>query len=207
MRTIWEFFDDSFTLAEDTTFNARNIGGKKYSELKKDAKDYFNSYMLTIAVITNSLHSEIRDLFARLQKGMGLNQAELRRALSTNIGIFVESIVNNHKFFRNCGFPDARFKHQDYIDHAIAYLVNGFKNDFKGQILKDVYVNVSPARASELIKDVSNVLDSMDKINEFAIGMFKNKWAFVDCFILIYQNMVENKKVMSKEFATAFIAF
>lgn len=207
LRAIWEFREDKFSTDCDVLINGKKIENKTYSQLSKEAKEYFNKYNLTIANIKNAAHNEIRDLFARLQKGMGLNQAELRRALSTHIGTYVESIVDNHKFFTTCGFPDLRNKHQDYIDHVIAYLVNDFKYDFKGQSLKDVYLNVSPIQATQLIKDVTTVLDEMEKINQYKVGMFKNKWAFVDTFILINQNKNDEKKVMHKEFNTAFIEF
>lgn len=207
LRTIWEFYEDKFSLGKNISFNGTSLEGKKYSELNNDAKDFFNFFSLTIAQIVEANHNEIRDLFARLQKGMGLNQAELRRALSTHIGSYVESIVDNHNFFKKCGFPDLRNKHQDYIDHVIAYMVNDFKYDFKGQSLKDVYMNVSPIQATQLIKDVANVLDEMEKINSYSIGIFRNKWAFVDTYIIIFQNRQEGKKVLHKEFTNAFNEF
>ena len=207
LRTIWEFYEDKFSLGKNISFNGTSLEGKKYSELNIDAKDFFNSFSLTIAQIVEANHNEIRDLFARLQKGMGLNQAELRRALSTHIGSYVESIVDNHNFFKKCGFPDLRNKHQDYIDHVIAYMVNDFKYDFKGQSLKDVYMNVSPIQATQLIKDVANVLDEMEKINSYSIGIFRNKWAFVDTYIIIFQNRQVGKKVLHKEFKNTFNEF
>lgn len=207
LRTIWEFYEDKFSLGKNISFNGISLEGKRYSELSIEAKDFFNSFKLTIAQIVEANHNEIRDLFARLQKGMGLNQAELRRALSTNIGSYVESIVDNHNFFKKCGFPDLRNKHQDYIDHVIAFMVNDFKYDFKGQSLKDVYMNVSPTQAAQLIKDVANVLDDMEKINSYSIGIFRNKWAFVDTYIVIFNNRLEGKKVLHKEFNYAFNQF
>jgi hypothetical protein len=207
LRTIWEFYEDKFSLGKNITFNSIALDGKKFSELNEQAQNYFKHFSLTIALIVKANHNEIRDLFARLQKGMGLNQAELRRALSTHIGSYVESIVDNHVFFKNCGFPDLRNKHQDYIDHVIAYMVNDFLFDFKGQSLKDVYVNISALQATQLIMDVANVLDDFEKINSHSVGIFRNKWAFVDSFILIYQNRKDSKKVMHKEFVSAFNQF
>lgn len=207
LRTIWEFMDDKFVIGSDIKFNGRTISNKKYSQLDKEAKQHFDQFPITIATIKKAEQKEIRELFARLQKGMGLNQAELRRALSTNIGTYVESIVNNHKFFVNCGFSDSRNKHQDYIDHVIAFLVNDFKSDFKGQSLRDVYINVSPLQATQLVKNITLILNDMDKINAYKIGMFRNKWAFVDTFILIYQNNLNDKKIMHKEFSVAFQEF
>lgn len=207
LRTIWDFYEDKFSLGKNVNFNGTSLDGKIFSEFKPDAKNYFNSFSLTIAKIVEANHNEIRDLFARLQKGMGLNQAELRRALVTHIGSYVESIVDNHNFFKKCGFQDLRNKHQDYIDHVIAFLVNGFNNDFKGQSLQDVYINVSPLQATQLIKDIANVLDDMEKVNSNSIGIFRNKWAFVDTFILIYQNRKMGKKILSKGFTSAFNKF
>ena len=100
LRTIWEFYEDKFSLGKNVSFEGTSLDGKKYSELNIDTKTFFKSFTLTIAQIIEANHSEIRDLFARLQKGMGLNQAELRRALSTHIGSYVESIVDNHNFFK-----------------------------------------------------------------------------------------------------------
>lgn len=207
LRTIWEFYEDKFSLGKSISFDGTSLEGKKYSELNNDAKLFFNSFKLTITQIVEANHNEIRDLFARLQKGVGLNQAELRRALSTHIGSYVETIVDNHNFFKECGFPDLRNKHQDYIDHVIAFMVNDFKKDFKGQSLKDLYMNVSPTQATQLIKDVANVLDDMEKINSFSIGIFRNKWAFVDTYIIIFQNRQQGKKILHKEFTNAFNQF
>lgn len=207
LRTIWDYLENKFALGKETIYKGTSLEGKKFSDLGKEEKEYFASYNLTIALIINAAQNEIRDLFARLQKGMGLNQAELRRALSTHIGAYVESIVDNHRFFKTCGFADLRYKHQDYIDHVIAFMVNDFKYDFKGQSLRDVYVTVSPLQATQLIKDVASVLDDMEKINSYSVGIFKNKWAFVDSYILIYQKKKEEKKVMHKEFVSAFNSF
>jgi hypothetical protein len=207
LRSIWEFCDDQYSIGKHTSFNGTSLEGKKFSALSPDAKVFFLSFKLTIAQIIEANQNEIRDLFARLQKGMGLNQAELRRALSTSIGLYVESVVDNHNFFKSCGFPNLRNKHQDYLDHVIAYMVNDFKYDFKGQILRDVYMNMTPTRAMQLIKDASHVLDEMEKINSFSLGIFRNKWAFVDTFIIIYQNRIEGKKVLHKEFVKTFGEF
>ena len=207
LRTIWEFMEDKITVGSDISISGESIANKKYSQLTHDAKGYFDSFILTIGTIQNAKQSEIRELFARLQKGVGLNQAELRRALSTQIGVYVESIVDNHLFFKNCGIAESRNKYQDYIDHVIAYLVNDFKNDFKGQNLRDTYINISPNQAVQLIREVSVILDDMEKINQFHKGIFRNKWAFVDVFIIINQYRKDNKKVIYKEFTTSFMRF
>ncbi len=207
LRTIIEFLNNEFSLGKETIIDNENLNGKKFNDLSESLKNSFLSYKLTYSVIVDSTHEEIRDLFARLQKGMGLNQAELRRALSTNIGIYVESIVNNHSFFKKCGIPNIRNKHQDYIDHVIAYTINGFKKDFKGQILKDVYMTISPETAENIVKTTTNVLEQMEKINNHSPGIFKNKWGFVDTFILLYQKKEEEYNLPYKLFSMEFNKF
>ncbi|MFD0792070.1 DUF262 domain-containing protein [Mucilaginibacter litoreus] len=201
LRTIHEFINGGFSLGKDTIIDSRNLSGLSFEDLPAEVKTSLNNYKLTYAVIVEATHNEIRDLFARLQKGMGLNQAELRRALSTNIGVYVETIVNTNNFFKNCGISDVRNKHQDYIDHVIAFIVNGFDRDLKGQYLKDVYTTISPEGASDLVRKINQVLEQMEKINSYANGIFKNKWAFVDAFILIYQNLQQGRVAPPKPFA------
>jgi len=58
-----------------------------------------------------------------------------------------------------------------------------------------------------LIKEVSSTLDEMNKVNSHLVGIFKNKWAFVDSFIIICQNKKDGRKIMAKEFAIAFNEF
>jgi uncharacterized protein with ParB-like and HNH nuclease domain len=207
LRTIIEFINNEFPLGTDLQYQSKIISKLYFKELDQETKEYFLNYNLTFSTIIESTHEEIRDLFARLQKGMGLNQAELRRALSTNIGIYVESIVNNHKFFKTCGIPNIRNKHQDYIDHVIAYIVNKFSKDFKGQFLKDVYMTISPEIAGELVRKTSLVLDQMEKINNISPGILKNKWGFVDTFILLYQKLEEDLNFPPKLFALEFLKF
>ncbi|WP_113923489.1 DUF262 domain-containing protein [Cognataquiflexum aquatile] len=203
LRTIWEFYEDKFSIGKDLKFEDENLDGLKFSELPEKVQIFFLSYKLTITTIIESKSNEIRDLFARLQKGMGLNQAELRRALSTQIGSYVESIVDNHRFFKECGFPNLRNKHQDYIDHVISYFVNGFNLDMKGIVLQDVYIKISPYQATQYVKELSLILDAMEKINSYSKGIFKNKWAFVDSFILLFQN--KHRKVDFERFKNRFL--
>lgn len=207
LRTIREFISSEFSLGEKVVFGTEDISDKKYSEISDAAKEFFSSYELTFAIIVEATQEEIRDLFARLQRGMGLNQAELRRALSTHIGTYVETIVDNHRFFANSGILDVRNKRQDYIDHVIAYFVNDFGKDFKGNFLRDVYEQISAEKATEYVKRIARVLDDMEKINRVVPSIFKNKWGFVDSFILIHHFLKQGRKVSINMFASQFISF
>ncbi|WP_343570393.1 DUF262 domain-containing protein [Sphingobacterium sp.] len=204
LRTIAEFCQGNFSLGKESS---QTLQGKKFEDLSIEEKDIFLKYELTFAVIVEADHTEIRDLFARLQRGMGLNQAELRRALSTSIGIFVESIVENHVFFNESRILDIRNKHQDYIDHVIAYFVNGFDKDFKGVHLKDVYESVSPEQATKFIRDLTAVLDEMEAMNSISPGIFRNKWGFVDTAILIFSYLQKGLKANPVLFVKDFLAF
>ncbi len=207
LNSIFDFKKDIFPTNNQTFFGDIDISKKVYSMLCDEIKEHFLDYKLTVAIISQATQKEIRELFARLQKGVGLNQAELRRAMSSHIGSLVESVVDVHPFFKECGITDVRYKSQDFIDHSIAYAVNRFSNDFKGANLKDIYGSVSPEEAIKRIQEVTSVLDDMVKINSYSVGIFKYKWVFLDTFIFLYDLFKANKKINHRLFALDLIKF
>lgn len=212
MRAIWEFIDGDFSLdeADIDNFNTR---GLDFSTLQthEDRFEFFNSYQINIALIKEASQEEIRTLFARLQMGDRLNPVELRHALSSNIGNAIASIVDNHDFFDSeCKISSARYKHQDYLDNAITLSHYDAGKSIKAVDMKFLYTefaNASLNSMQPLLAQVTVVLDYMREINTYKKGIFKNKWAFVDIFYLIYKNLPSIGGINARRFADSLWAF
>lgn len=206
LRAIHEFYNNEFSALKVQTENQcyNNIN---YEDLDEDSKSKFLNYSLTITILIDVSTEKVREIFSRLQMGVGLNQAELRRAIASNISFYVQSIIENHTFFDNCGIKDSRNKHQDYIDHCVGYLHNGFKKDLKGINLREVYIDLSAADLSQLTTHITKILSLMEKVNTYKKGIFKNKWAFVDTFIFLHKNLNFNRKFNPKKYFELFSAF
>lgn len=212
MRAIWEFIDGEFSLdeAEIEDFNTR---GLDFSTLTTHGEklEFFNSYEINIALIKEASQEEIRTLFARLQMGDRLNPVELRHALSSNIGNAIASIVDNHDFFdSDCKISSARYKHQDYLDNAVTLCHYDAGRNIKAVDMKFLYIefaNASLNTMQPLLSQVNVVLNNMKQINSFRKGIFKNKWAFVDVFYLIYKNLSSIESVKPRQFAESMWAF
>jgi uncharacterized protein with ParB-like and HNH nuclease domain len=97
MRAIWEFIENEFKLDEALigNFSTKSLDYQTLKKSKSRLKE-FSAYEINIALIKEASQEEIRTLFARLQMGERLNPAELRHALSSNIGNTIASIVENH---------------------------------------------------------------------------------------------------------------
>jgi hypothetical protein len=192
MRSIWEFIDGEYALneAEINGFNTKAIDYPQLSSITK-IHNSFLDYTINIALIREADLDEIRSLFARLQMGEKLNPAELRHALASNIGNIINSIVENHSFFKvDCKIPNNRYKHQDYLDNALTLSVYDANRSIKAIDIRHLYVEYGNKLLDDLqplMERTNNILNSMEKINSFKKGIFKNKWAFVDIFYLLYK--------------------
>jgi hypothetical protein len=209
---IWDFIENLYELDEALigTLNTKDLN---YHTLKKNQKKLieFNNYEVNVTLIKEANQDEIRTLFARLQMGERLNPAELRHALSSNIGNAIASIVENHNFFdKDCKIVNYRYKHQDYLDNSITLSYYDATRNIKAVDMKFLYTECANLKLNEmqpLLKKVNNVLDIMRKINSHKKGIFKNKWAFVDVFYLLYKNFEKIKEVRPKKFAENFGKF
>lgn len=213
MRAIWDFVsdDDNFNYSLNSTIIEGNkIEKEKFKTLPEIIKNIFLEFELNISIIKNSDQDEIRALFARLQMGEKLNPVELRHATASNIGNLIFSLSENHIFFKECGIPNTRYKHQDYLDHVISLMHFKVERNIKALDLKKLYEEFASEKISTfqpLLKNASRILDMMEQINKYKKGIFKNKWGFVDTFYLIYNNINRIETVKPKNYAKNFISF
>ena len=97
---IWDFIENQYKL-DEALIDTFNTKGLDYDTLKLNKKKLteFSTFKINVTLIKEANQDEIRTLFARLQMGERLNPAELRHALSSNIGNAIVSVVENHNFF------------------------------------------------------------------------------------------------------------
>lgn len=205
IRAITEFMSDDDNekyYLDSAIINGVNTNDLYYDNLG-ELKDDFDNYELNIAIIDDTTPEEIRSLFARLQMGAQLNQVELRHALASNIGSAIFSVVESHPFFKNCRILNTRFKHQDYLDHAMTMVYNLGKSDIKAKNIEKLYKDLANATCDifqNYISKTNTVLDWMNDINDLQKGIFKNKWTFVDTFWLLYLKFDQIEQIDSQKF-------
>lgn len=214
IRAIWEFYEDVYALKKNTIINGDDISSLKYSQLPKKYKTLFQDYELNISNIIAHEEGEINDLFTRLQKGVTLNPPELRHAIPSNIGMYIDKFVGNLKetgfFSSDTKIKDVRFKHQDYIDHVISLIHFEYSRDLKAATMTQLYIDFADKKEDEFIdyfKNARVVLKFMNKMNDYKKGIFKNKWAFVDVFWLLYRNVDNISEMDSDLMAEIFVDF
>lgn len=214
IRAIWEFKVDGYALKKNTIISGDDISGLKYSELPKKYKDLFQNYELNISNIITHEKGEINDLFTRLQKGVTLNPPELRHAMLSSIGAYIDKFVGSQQtrgfFSGDTRISDSRFKHQEYIDHVITLIHFKYSRDLKSAAMTQLYIDFSEKKEDEFgdyFKNARLVLKFMDNMNRHKKGIFKNKWAFVDTFWLLYRNLSNISKLDAKQMAETFVDF
>ncbi|RYE20315.1 MAG: DUF262 domain-containing protein [Sphingobacteriaceae bacterium] len=206
LRAILDFIDDKYKL-DRCVVNNIDFSGKKYSEFSSDEKDIISNYELTISTIEEATSLEVRTLFSRLQMGEHLIPSELRNALASNVSYAINMLATTNPFFASCKIPSSRFKHQDYIAHAIALIHFHNKSDLKASLLLKLYQELAVSYPNEHFKNSAAVLKVMEEVNTKAKFKIINKWAFVDTFYFIYRHIENINQLDTTCYADSFLEF
>lgn len=214
IRAIWEFRDDQYSLKKNTIIGDDDLSLMIYSTLPKKYKDIFLKYDVNISNIISHEEGEINDLFTRLQKGVTLNPPELRHAMLSNIGTYIDKFVENQQelgfFSKDNKIKDVRFKHQEYIDHVITLAHFKYTKDLKAAAMSQFYIHFAEEKESSYsiyFKNAKVVLKYMTRLNEYKNGIFKNKWGFVDAFWYLYRNVSKIQTMDPLKISNIFIEF
>ena len=183
------------------------IGGKKFEDLNPEKKKYFLMYKITVAIVDGAKDEEIRTLFGRLQLGTNLNPAEKRNAIISNIGNHINNFALNHKFFNHSRISKLRYKHQDYMAHAMALIEYANKKDLKAKLLYSLYLDESIVMDSLKMEKIDHVLDRMYEINKVSNVKIINKFAFIDIFWILYLKSNNRDEFNISGFAKEFDSF
>ncbi len=214
MRAIWEFCCTTGYSLDQFNINGDDVKDLSFAKIHADHKNLLTTLIqrkLHFTIIKSSTAEDIRILFARLQMGERLIPVELRHAIASNIGAAIQSVINTHDFFgKDCAIPNARYKHQDYLDHVLSIVNYQGQKDVKAVDIRQLYIDHAKSRMSQLqimLQNTNQVLDYMHMIDKYKKGIFKNKWSFVDMFYLIYSNLQQIKNVKPRNLATNLATF
>lgn len=212
MRSLWEFMsnkNEQKYLLNEAIIKGVNTKKMNYASLGS-LKVGFDDYEVNIAIIEEATPEEIRSLFARLQMGEQLNKVELRHAMASNIGASIISVTETHDFFKESKIAVGRYKHQDYLDHVITLAYYNGATDVKAKNIEDMYkalANSSSDVFNIYIQRANKILDWLKEINALHKGIFRNKWAFVDTFWLLYSHFDNIETIDYLTFKQHFISF
>lgn len=190
LRAIWEFLDGQYSLSKDTLDIGRiRVAGSSFEDLSAKMKNRLRNFEFVIAYIEDAHQPAISEVFSRMQMGIRLNPAELRNAIQTGLRHAIDTTARLHPFFTESRIPAARFKHQDYLAHALSVCHHDLQRDAKAPQLKDDYLHITDsAMYAPLIDSANDILDVLRQVNGRNRRRLTQKWMFVDLFYFLYQN-------------------
>ena len=125
LETVWDFFDNKFSLADDFEYK-RNIMSAvekaygtpektfAFKDFNEHWKEKFKSEQFSVVVIEDADEQDIEDLFSRLNNAEPLNAAEKRNAFGGDMNRLIRDIADGHKFFKETiPLKDKRYIHRD----------------------------------------------------------------------------------------------
>ena len=208
LKAFWAFMDDEFALGDQSrAILGHDLAGKHFSQLSPRFKRIIENFQLVIAIIKDATPDEKRTLFARLQMGVVLTPPELRNAIASAIGSFINTVVETNDYFLNCRIPNKRFKRQDILAHALALSLYDNQHDLKASLLTGLYEKYPTNFDQSVAQRTSQVLEWLHNINQAASARINTKWGFVDLFWFLWKRIGTIQSVDVTKFAKAFTDF
>ena len=207
LRAVWEFLDGDYSLSKDAKdIDGFRVADTSFEDLSRKLKAKLRNFEIVVAYIEDAQQPAISEVFSRMQMGIRLNPAELRNAIQTGIRHAIDSTARLHPFFLESRIPAARFKHQDYLAHALSVCHHRSTRDAKAPQLKDDYMHLTDtADYAPLIASANVVLDVLHDINARSRKRITQKWMFVDLFYFLYCNRSKIKKVSKSKLSELYL--
>lgn len=182
LLSIWSYIDggpDAFSLLSD---DATPVAwrGKTFSKLSARLRKRIENFEVSVAIIESASDTEVRELFARLQRGMQLNQPEMRNSMRSALGTAVRATAETHPFFIESPFSEKRYGYHDLAAHAYAIELNGLASDLKAPNLRELYKKHADRIAATTGRNVHKRLKYLQEMLASSPGCISRKWGFVD---------------------------
>jgi hypothetical protein len=135
LRSVWEFYADRYPLSPKFTPEA---GALYCSQLPDDVRDKFDAYQFQFVIIEEGTREEISDMFIRLQKGIALNPAERRNAMTGKMRDFVTRLAQD-SFFSKVGLDNKRLGFHEVAAQVTLLELSGGPAKVRAEELERMY--------------------------------------------------------------------
>ena len=199
LTAIWRYFDDRLPLMRGEPFpGLGDLSGKKWRDLPSDAKDRLQFSTMTVSVIQDATHTDIRELFIRLQKGEPLNAAERRNAMVGPLRDFVATVMAEHAFWPNTRIRQTRFGWDEHSAIVLALVVESGPANLKGADLQELYTWKEFDPQGDTARKTLDLLDTLHAVARVAPGVIRTRWGLVDLALIIMRRAAEDAPVQPK---------
>lgn len=182
LRAVFEYFSDSFPLADDADkVDGHPTANKHMKDLHTDLQMKLRDSQLDVCVLQAGYSDDdIEEIFLRLQNGTPLNAAEKRRALPGTMRDVVEELAS-HPFFSGdlCGFTGKRYAYEDAVAKLLHLFLEKKITDIKHSSIKRTYelnksIKISDPAAVRLKTALNFAVKAFDglpspKLRKFAV--------------------------------------
>jgi Protein of unknown function DUF262/HNH endonuclease len=165
IRTLWEFFNNQFSLATNSDdIDGEKVSGFYYADLPVDLRISLDSYQLHIVIIEDADEDEVREMFLRLQNGTSLKAQEKRNAMTGQMRDAIKKLATM-PFWLKAKFGSERFNYDQVSAQLMAIELFGGPTNIKNTELNKMYENnrVFDLNGSTM-KSVVRKLNEMDAI-------------------------------------------
>jgi len=131
LTAIWAYLDGGFPLADDFRISAAPggeitpdavmpAGPLRFAQLDPAWQQRLLQTYLSVVLIRDATEADIDELFARLNDGTPLTDAERRNAIAGDMSALVREVATSPALAANLSFPDGRGAYRDMAAAILA---------------------------------------------------------------------------------------
>jgi hypothetical protein len=162
-RGIW---NTPFTTLSDTPMAM----GREYALLNPQQQLFFESKSLSIVILEDTIISEVRDMFLRLQNGTPLNAQQKRDAIGSNIGKVARDIAKQKFLSNSVNFDNFASDHIRLSSQMLNLEVSGGIESCTSKNLDKLY-----KRFPSNVVVPQDIITKTKKTNEILGDIFQKK--------------------------------
>lgn len=205
LSALWEFFDGTLHLSEET---AALFGASNYSSLSSDISDNFDDYEIEFDIIEDASEEDQKEFFQRLQEGLPLTSSEKLNSVHSKLRDYSLNLAK-HKFFESkTSILNKRYAYFDVCAKCTAIEIEGIDTGLRYDDIKSIFeANNNFSSTSAAAKRLKLALDLLQKHLETTDGAIKNR-TIAQSIITLAAHLLKNglKENKFKPLAT-FIEF
>ncbi len=161
LASIFSFFEDNLTLADDTS---RRLHATVYSQLNEDVSDTFDDFEVEVEEIDDASDDEVEELFKRLQLGTPLNTAEKINAIRGDLRDFCHDMADRPFFAERIGIRNTRYTHFETVVKWVFVEARGIQPQMRLQQLESLLIdNRTFSHSSDVALRIEGAIDFLGR--------------------------------------------
>lgn len=162
LQAIWDFFENSIPLSEESK---KEYKASYYKDLGDVLSDKFDDFEIEFDEISEATDEEVKEFFQRLQQGLPLTGSERLNAVHSNLRDYCRTLADHTFFIDKVAFTDKRYSYFDVVAKVVCVEIEGLNSGLRFDEVKEVFESHKAfSEKSAIAKHLNTTFDYLARV-------------------------------------------